>query len=152
MFPCFRHQKASPLAKRRHHSTVEEVKLLPSARQNSQFRNHLQKYCYFRNMVVSAVRSPKHSFLMSMTSLIRTPKQFWSGYHSLMPNHEGIPHTLTNGIITVGSLTAKANLLNSCFCRCFTIPSSHTSTPTLSTPLCSHPDLIINHRMHTGRS
>ena len=92
-------------------------------------------------MALSAVRKAKHSFLMTMTSLIWSPKQFWSAYHSLMPNYECIPHTLTNGIITAESPTAKANLLNSYFCSCFTIPPSRTSTPTLSTPLCSHPDL-----------
>ena len=92
-------------------------------------------------MAVSAVRKAKHSFIMSMTSLIWSPKQFWSAYHSLMPNCEYIPHTLTNGTITAESPTAKANLLNSYFCSCFTIPSSHTSTSALSTPLCSHPDL-----------
>lgn len=58
-----------------------------------------------------------------------------------MPNRERIPHTLTNAIITADSPTGKANLFNSYFCSCFTIPSSHTSTPTLSTPMCSHPDL-----------
>ena len=92
-------------------------------------------------MAVSAVHKAKHSFITSMTSLIWSPKQFWSAYHSLMPNCEYIPHTLTNGTITAESPTAKANLLNSYFCSCFTIPPSRTSTPALSTPLCSHPDL-----------
>ena len=76
---------------------------------------------------------------MTMTSLIWSPKQFWSAYHSLMPNCECIPHTLTNGIITAESPTAKANLLNFYFCSCFTIPPSRTSIylpPCALTPTC----------------
>ena len=93
-----------------------------------------RKYCHFRNMAVSAVRKAKHSFLMSMSSLIRSPKQFWSAYHSLMPNRERIPHTLTYGTISAESPTAKANLLNSYFSSCFSIPPSQTSMLSPLTP------------------
>lgn len=64
-----------------------------------------------------------------MSASIRTPKQFWSIYHLLTPNRERIPHTLTNGVITVSSPTSKANLLNSFFASCFSPPSNSPSTP-----------------------
>ena len=98
-----------------------------------------RKYCHFRNMVVSAVRKAKYSFLMSISSLIQSPKQFWYVFHSLMPNHE-CTHTLTNGSISAESPTANANLLNSYFSNCFTIPPSQTSTPVPPTPLSSYSD------------
>ena len=78
---------------------------------------------------------------MSMSSLIQSPKQFWSAYHSLMPNRERIPHTLTYSTISAEFPTAKANLLNSYFFSCFSIPPSQTSAPAPPTPLCSFSDL-----------
>ena len=53
-----------------------------------------RKYRRFRNLAVSTIRKAKNSFLQSMSSLIRSPKDFWSMYHSLSPNRERIPHTL----------------------------------------------------------
>ena len=94
----------------------------------------------YRNTAVSAVRKAKHSFLMSMSSLIQSPRQFWSVYHSLTPNCERIPHTLTNGTITAESPTAKANSLNSYFSSCFTTPQSHISSPV--PPASHHPELF----------
>ena len=99
------------------------------------------KYCHFRNLAVSAVRKAKYSFLKSMSSLIRSPKEFWSVYHSLMPKRERIPHNLTNGNITAESLTSKANLLNSYFSSCFTTPSNHASFSTPTASSSSHPKL-----------
>ena len=76
-----------------------------------------RKYCHFRNVAVSALHKAKHSYLMSMSSLIRSLREFWSVYHSLVPNRGRTPHNLTNhnGTITAESLTSKANLLNSYF-------------------------------------
>ena len=66
------------------------------------------KYRHFRNMAVTTVPKAKHSFLRSMSSLIRTPKDFWSVYHSLTPNRERIPHTLTHSTVTAESLMSMA--------------------------------------------
>ena len=43
-----------------------------------------------------------------MSASIRTPKQFWSMYHSLTPNRrEHISQTLSNGTVTANSPTSK---------------------------------------------
>ena len=76
-----------------------------------------------------------------MSSLICSPKEFWSAYHSLMPNRMWIPHTLTNGTATAELVTSKANLLNSYFSSCFSTPPSHASTCAPTTAPNSHPEL-----------
>ena len=78
---------------------------------------------------------------MSMSSLIRSPREFWSAYHSLTPNRRRIPHNLTNGTITAESLTSKANLLNSYFSSCFTNQPNYASASTPPASSSSLPDL-----------
>lgn len=46
------------------------------------------KFCLLRNKAVLMVRKAKHTFLATMSAFICTPKQFWSMYHSLTPNHK----------------------------------------------------------------
>ena len=75
-----------------------------------------------------------------MSSMIHTPKQFWSTYHSLTPNKERIPHILTDGTTTAESAVAKANLLNTFFASCFTHPNPCKEPPPLHSPI-SPPDL-----------
>ena len=80
-----------------------------------------RKYCFYRNSAVSAVRKAKHSFLKSMTSLIRSPKQFLVGLplsHAQSCTYDTIPHTLTYGSISAESSTSKANMLTSFFYSC----------------------------------
>ena len=82
--------------------------------------NTYHKFCQLRNKAVSMVSKAKHTFLKTIFDFIRTLKQFWSMYHSLTPNQECIPHSLTNGVLTASSPTSKANLLNLFFVSCFT--------------------------------
>ena len=79
-----------------------------------------------------------------MSSLIRSPSQFWSVYHSMSPNRERIPHTLTNGTVTAESPTSKANLLNSYFSSCFAT-SNPTAPPPPMPTTSHHPELSTVH-------
>lgn len=72
----------------------------------------------FRNLAVSMVRKVKFTFLKTMSSVLHTPKQFWTMYHSLTPNHKCILYTFSNDSITIESPTSKANLLYSFFASC----------------------------------
>ena len=49
---------------------------------------------------MSAIRSAKRKFFSNLSSLVKTPKEFWSAYHSLLPNWQRIPVMLSNGSIT----------------------------------------------------
>ena len=88
--------------------------------------SHLSRYRTLRNKSVGALRKAKCDFLKRLSSLIRSPKQFWSLYHSLTPNRQRIPPTLNDGYVTIESATSKANLLASHFSACFS-QSSHNS-------------------------
>ena len=87
----------------------------------------LGKFRLLRNKSVGALRKAKCEFLMRLSSLIRSPKQFWSLYHSVTPNKQGIPPTLNNGTVTTESATSKANLLASHFTSCYS-SASHSSS------------------------
>ena len=100
-----------------------------------------RKYCALRNLSVTMVRKAKYTFINLMSASIRSPKQFWSMYHSLTPNRERIPHTLSNGTISVESPTSKANLLNSFFSSCFSAAPCDESLPITSPPSSIHPEL-----------
>ena len=41
-----------------------------------------------RNRAVSAIRSAKRKFFSNLSYLVKTPKEFWSAYHSLLPNRQ----------------------------------------------------------------
>ena len=90
------------------------------------------------------LRSAKQNFLKNLSTNLRSPKQFWSAYHSLSTNYQRVPRLLTNVSHTVESLSAKANMLNSYFTSNFStgsnLPSttpSPTAIPTLSEISCS---------------
>ena len=88
------------------------------------------KYQVLWNKSVSAMRKAECEFLKSLSSLIKSPKQFWSLYYSLSPNKQRIPSILSDGTTTATSVASKANLLVSHFSACF----SHV------TPLDPDPD------------
>ena len=99
---------------------------------------HMTRYSTFRNKSVGALRKAKCEFFNRLSALIRSPKQFWSLYHSLTPNRQRIPATLSDGTVTVESATSKANLLASHFSTCFS-QSSHNNNCqccSLSTMAC----------------
>ena len=105
-------------------------------------------YKWLRNKGVSMLRSAKQNFLMNLSTNLRSPKQFWSAYHSLSTNYQHVPRLLTNGSHTVESLSAKANMLNSYFTpnfsTCSNLPSttpSPTAIPTLSDISCSNAEV-----------
>ena len=99
-----------------------------------------RRYRSLRNTVVSALRKAKFTYLNSMSTLIRSSKDFWSVYHSLTPNRESLPHSLTNGSVSAVSPKSKANLLNSYFSSCFNTPSL-SAPPLGSHSLSTHPTL-----------
>ena len=65
-----------------------------------------------RNRVVSAIWSAKRKFFSNLSSLVKTPKELWSAYHSLLHNRQCIPAMLSNGSVTAESTTSKCELLN----------------------------------------
>ena len=85
-----------------------------------------------------------------MSTLIRSSKDFWSVYHSLTPNRERLPHSLSNGSVSAVSPKSKANLLNSYFSSCFNTPplsvpslgSSRSFHPTLSSIECTEEEVV----------
>lgn len=126
---------------RKRNISFSKYKANPSSSNLSNFKS-------LRNKCVSAVRKAKCEFLNTLSSLIRSPKQFWSLYHSLSPNRQRIPPTLNNGSLTVESATSKANLFVSHFsacysaathsdgCQCFSLPST-AQEPGLSSVNCT---------------
>ena len=110
-----------------------------------------RRYRSLRNTVVSALRKANFTYLNSMSTLIRSSKDFWSVYHSLTPNRERLPHSLTNGSVSAVSPKSKTNLLNSYFSSCFNTPSlsapslgshSHSTHPTLSSVECTDEEVV----------
>ena len=75
------------------------------------------------NKAVSAVRTATGNFFSNHSSLVRTPKDFWSAYHSLLPNHQRIPAILSDGSVTAESISAKCDLLNRQFTKVFSNPN-----------------------------
>ena len=108
------------------------------------------RYRSLRNSVVSTLRKAKFSYLNSTSTLIRSSKDFWSVYHSLTPNRERLPHSLTNGSVSAVSPKSKENLLNSYFSSCFNTPplsvpslgSSRSFHPTLSSIECTEEEVV----------
>ena len=74
------------------------------------------------------LHSAKWNFLNNLSTNLRSPKQFWSAYHSLSANYQRIPWLLTNGSYTVESPSAKVNMLNSYFTSNFSTSSNLLST------------------------
>ena len=110
---------------------------------NSNF--YLNKFRLLRNKSVSGLRKSKCKFFENLASLIRSPKQFWSLYHSLTPNRQRIPSTLNDGITTVVSPISKTNLLISHFSACFSRSSHGKDCPCKSSLLdCRHPETSLS--------
>ena len=94
------------------------------------------------------IRSAKRNFLKNLYTNLRSPKQFWSAYHSLSTNYQHVPRLLSNGSRTVESPSTKANMLNSYFISNFSTGSDLSSTtpsptaiPTLSEISCSNAEV-----------
>ena len=104
-----------------------------------------------RNRAVSAIRSAKKKFFSNLSSLVKTPKEFWSAYHSLLPNRQRIPAMLSNGSITAESTASKCDLLNCHFAEVFSdsspdlsfnSPVPNPSPPELSNISCSRDEVL----------
>ena len=90
-----------------------------------------------RNKAVSAVRTAKRKFLSNLSSLVRTIKDFWRAYHSLLSNRQRIPAILSDGSITAECTSAKCDLLNRQFTKVFSNPDLNPvccDSPTLNPP------------------
>ena len=98
---------------------------------------HLSRYRTFRNKSLGALRKAKCEFFKRLSTLIRSPKQFWSLYYSLTPNRQRIPATLNDGTVTVESATSKATLLASHFSACFLNPLTTSTVSVILSPLSS---------------
>ena len=101
-----------------------------------------------RSKAVSALRTAKKTFLQNLSSLVRTPRKFWSAYYSLRPNRQRIPVHLNNGPVTAESVQNKCDLLNSFFASTFShsLPVSPQtiaaqSLPALESISCSSEDI-----------
>ena len=97
---------------------------------------------------MSALRTAKKTFLQYLSSLVRTPRKFWSAYYSLRPNRQRIPVHLSNGPVTAESVQNKCDLLNSFFASTFShcLPVSPQtiaaqSLPALESISCSSEDV-----------
>ena len=84
-----------------------------------------------RNRAVSAIWSAKRKFFSNLSSLVKTPKEFWSAYHSLLPNQQRIPAMLSNGSVTAEFTTSKCEHLNCHFTKVF---SNSNLDPTYNPP------------------
>jgi len=102
-----------------------------------------------RNRVVSSLRSAKRHFYDHLSSLVRSPKQFWSVYRSLFPNRHRLPAIMSNGTTSAESSLGKCDLLLSHFSSITSnnaqgnldsIPSP-SSVPGLSTITCDSSDV-----------
>ena len=121
---------------RKHDIAFSKYKANSSSSNRSNFKS-------LRNKCVSAVRKAKCEFFNTLTSLIRSPKQFWSLYHSLSPNRQRIPPTLNNGPVTVESATSKANLLVSHFSACYSAATQRWLPVFLSPTTAQEPGLSL---------
>ena len=82
------------------------------------------KYTSARNKVLSALRSAKSNFLKSLADKLKSPRDFWSAYHSLSPQKNRVPAELKHDNSTATTSLEKANLLNRRFASFFTTPTT----------------------------
>ena len=71
--------------------------------------------------VVSALRSAKQNFFSNLSSIVKSPKQFWSVYRSLTPNRHRLPALMSNGSTMVESAQGMCDLFVSHFSSFFSI-------------------------------
>ena len=110
-------------------------------------QGHWAAFRKLRNKATSALREAKLDFFRDLSMKLRTPKQFWSSYHSMLANRQRLPPLLTNGATVAESSSAKANLLNSHFVSSFsTAPvdaaSFSCTTCELSSVRCTSEDVL----------
>ena len=82
-----------------------------------------QKYSMTRNRVTAALRRAKAAYFEELSSKLRSPKDFWSAYHKLLPKKDRIPVDLHLGNLKATTSTQNANLLNYFCSTCFSPPS-----------------------------
>ena len=72
------------------------------------------KYSKARNKATTTLRSAMSNFFKSLSTRLKSPKDFWAIYHKLSPK-DGIPTDLKLDNTTARTSRAKANLLNNFF-------------------------------------
>ena len=108
------------------------------------------KYNKARNKVMSALRSAKKAFFSNLSRDMKTPRDFWSTYNPLSPNHHRVPDNLTFQSETARSSLEKCDRLNRFFASCYSpsspLPTQQTaapaSGPSLSDITCSEEDVF----------
>ena len=120
------------------------------------------KYTSAQNKVLSALRSAKSNFLKSLADKLKSPRDFWSAYHSLSPQKNRVPAELKHDNSTATTSLEKANLLNRRFASCFTAPTTSsipdkrpTSEHSISNIECTHEEvyrLLSSYKTNTASS
>ena len=87
--------------------------------------------------LTSALRSAKKDFFSNLAKNIHSPKDFWSAYHKLSPNHQRIPPQITLKHHSAEKPIEKANLFNNFFASCFSKPSQPLPIPSPTTQAVS---------------
>ena len=115
------------------------------------------KYTSAQNKVLSALRS---AILESLADKLKSPRDFWSAYHSLSPHKNRVPAELKHNNSTATTSLEKANLLNCIFASRFTPPTTSSipdKTPTsehsLSNIECTHEEvycLLSSYKTNTA--
>lgn len=83
---------------------------------------------------------------------MRTPKDFWRAYHSLLSNRQRIPAILSDGSVTAECTSAKCDLLNCQLTKAFSnpdlnpvccdSPTLNPPSPELSSIFCSNEEVL----------
>ncbi len=97
----FIRSKRSPSTRKLPHITKSIIKLMQKKvrlYRRAKCLNTLQswsKYNKCRNNLTSALQSAKKDFFSNLARNIHSPKDFWSAYHKLPPNHPRTPPQIT---------------------------------------------------------
>ena len=113
------------------------------------------RYTKLRNRVTSILRSAKKIYFHKLADKLQSPRDFWSQYHKLNPNHNRTPPSLRFNRSRANSPIQKADLLNKFFVSCFTKlqPPQRFNFPTLSSVTCTHEEvfkLLSTHKTNTA--
>lgn len=95
-----------------------KLKLFQEAKRLNTERTWI-KYSKARNKATTALRSAKSNFFKSLSTKLKSPKDFWATYHKLSPKKDRIPTDLKLENTTARTSHAKANLLNNFISSCF---------------------------------
>lgn len=119
------------------------------------------KYSKARNKATTALRSAKSKFFKTLSTKLKSPKDFWATYHKLSPKKDRVPTDLKLDNTTARISHAKANCLDNFLSLCFS-PSSRLSVPDLqpttvgprlSSVTCSEEEvhqLLSTYKLHTA--